>query len=157
MMHVYKQDVMYYVVALRRLHQTTAEWKSNKYYTLLFVFSRVGACVHVCALGRRFVALIIQYATRRLTVIRGLAGSTTFFHIASNGSILRKRKLLNINCVFWCSMQLLSKTFLILGRPARYCHKCEKSWYKVAYPLFLSDFNKTRIFLTTFWKPKYQI
>ena len=38
-----------------------------------------------------------------------------FPHYLTNGRISRKRSL-NIKCVFWFSLQLLSETFLILRR-----------------------------------------
>ena len=53
-----------------------------------------------------------------IIVICGLSGSTIFFHILINGRIFG-RKLLNIKCVFWFSLQLLSETFLILRRIQR--------------------------------------
>ena len=40
-----------------------------------------------------------------------------FPHYLINGTIFGKKKvLLNIQCVFWFSIQILSETFLILGR-----------------------------------------
>jgi len=48
------------------------------------------------------VALGIQDSMRtHLTVICGLSGCTLFSHIISNGTIFeRKKKILNIKCVF---------------------------------------------------------
>jgi hypothetical protein len=67
------------------------------------------------------------------------------------------RKLLNTKYVFWFSVQLLSKTFLILRRIEQdiiiIC-----IGHNIKYQLFLSDFNQTWIFLTDFQKIlKYQI
>jgi hypothetical protein len=39
-----------------------------------------------------------------------------FPHYLINGTIFRKKKLLNTKCVFWLPLQLLSETFLILRR-----------------------------------------
>jgi len=47
----------------------------------------------------------------------GLCGCTMFFHISSQTSRFSgKKKLLNIKCVSWFSLQLLPGTFLILRR-----------------------------------------
>jgi hypothetical protein len=61
-----------------------------------------------------------------------------------NGTISRKT-LLNIKCVFWFSLQLLSKTFLIPQA---------QTWKRlhVKYLLFLSGFSETCIFSTDFRK-----
>jgi hypothetical protein len=40
---------------------------------------------------------------------------TTLVHYFINSKIFRGKKLLNIKCVFWFSLQLLSVTFLTLG------------------------------------------
>jgi len=54
----------------------------------------------------------------------------------------RKKKLLNIKCVFGFSVQLLSETFLILRRTERDMIK-NVNWYYVKYRLFFADFNET--------------
>jgi hypothetical protein len=79
-----------------------------------------------------------------------------FPHYLINGTILGK-KLLNIKCVFWFSVQLWSETFLILRRIQRdiiiNVHR-----FSCKVPLLLSDFNKTSIFSTDIRKIlKYQI
>jgi hypothetical protein len=63
-----------------------------------------------------------------------------FPHYLINGTILGK-KLLNIKCVFWFSVQLLSETFLILRRIEILSKMCVGLHLK--YPLFVSDFNET--------------
>jgi len=46
-------------------------------------------------------------------------------HYLINGTIFENEKLLNIKCVFWLSLQLLSRKVLILRRTwARYDIKC---------------------------------
>ena len=37
-------------------------------------------------------------------------------HNLTNGTIFKKQKILNKKCLFWISKQILSETFLILGR-----------------------------------------
>ena len=79
-----------------------------------------------------------------------------FRHYLINGTIFGK-KLLNIKCVFWVSLQLLFETFLILRRIQRDIVIMWKH-LQVKYPLFLSDFNEAQIFVTDFRKSlKYQI
>ena len=66
------------------------------------------------------IALIIQHVKyMRHIVISGLSGSTIFLHILTNGAIFGGKKIFNIKCVFWFSLQLLSETFLILRRTER--------------------------------------
>ena len=65
-------------------------------------------------------------------------------------------KVLNVKCVFWFSLQLLYEAFFILSKIQRDIVINIKSLY-VKYPLFLSDFNESGIFLTDFLeKLKYQ-
>ena len=52
--------------------------------------------------------------------------------------------------VFWLFLQLLSETFLILKITSRCYHKCTYTLLHVKYPFFLSDFNDTWIFSTSF-------
>jgi hypothetical protein len=55
----------------------------------------------------------------RYIFICGLFGSTTFFHIISNGTISEKKKLLNTKCVFWFSLKISSETVFILRTTER--------------------------------------
>jgi hypothetical protein len=72
-----------------------------------------------------------------------------FLHYLINGTIFGK-PLLNIKCVFWFSLHLLSETFLILRRIQRdITINVHRSSCRV--PL-LSDFNETWIFWTDFRK-----
>ena len=80
---------------------------------------RLRACVGVGAWTRAYacvhVVLLIPYATRRRHVVCGPSGFTTFFDIISQTvRFSKKKKLLNTECVFRYSLQLLSQTFLIL-------------------------------------------
>ena len=78
-----------------------------------------------------------------------------FFLYLIHGTILKK--LLNIKCVFWFSLQLLSKTFLILRRTERgMIISVYRSSCKV--PVIIVRFNETGIFYTDFRRIlKYQI
>jgi len=62
------------------------------------------------------VTLVTQHAMRmHHFVICGLLGTVTFFHLISQKArFSKKKKLLNINCVFWFYMQSLSEIFLIM-------------------------------------------
>jgi hypothetical protein len=51
--------------------------------------------------------------------ISSLSGSTIFFNIFLQTARLSKTKLLNIKCVFWFSIQLLSETFLSIRKIQR--------------------------------------
>ena len=87
-----------------------------------------------------YVALGTQHAIRvRHIVVRGLPRSTKHFpHYLTNGTNFEKKSL-NIKCVFRVTLQLLSETFLILGRTER---DVIKNVYRSAsqMPLFLSGF-----------------
>jgi hypothetical protein len=73
-----------------------------------------------------------------------------FPHYLINGTIFWK-KLLNIKCVFWFYLQLLSETFLIIRRIKRdIIINVHRSSCKL--PLFFSDFNKIWTFSTHFQK-----
>ena len=72
-------------------------------------------------------------------------------HHLIDGTIFRKKTLLNIKHVFWFSLQLLSETFLILRRIQRdIIINVHRSSCKM--PVFLLDFNESWIFPTDFWK-----
>ena len=61
------------------------------------------------------------------------------------------KRLLNIKCVFWCSIQLLFEK-------NSFQEESSKIWSQkyisvhVKYPLFLWQFNETWIFSTDYWK-----
>jgi hypothetical protein len=106
-----------------------------------------------------FVALIIQHVKRMRRIVCHLwlvQLYHIFPHYLINGTIFGKT-LLNVKCVFWFCLQLLSETFLILRRIQRdIIINVRKSALK--YPLFMSDCNETRILSTDFRKIlKYQI
>ena len=67
-----------------------------------------------------FIAFRIQHAMRMppLCHLCPLRLYNIFPHYLTNGTIFGKR-LLNIKCVFWFSVQLLSETFLIVRRNER--------------------------------------
>ena len=81
----------------------------------------------------------------------------TFPHYLINGTILGGKKLLNIKCLSWFSLQLFSGTFLIVIL-ARYYYKCTVQGLHAKFPLLWSDFDKTWTSLIDFIKIfKYQI
>jgi len=74
-----------------------------------------------------------------------------FPHYLVTGTIFGKKKLLNIEYVFWFSLHTLSETFLIVTRIKRNIIINLHS-FSCKYPLFFSDFNKTWIFRIDFRK-----
>ena len=48
---------------------------------------------------------------------------STFTHYLINDTFFKRKKLLNIMCGFWFSLQLLSETFLVLRRTERHMIK----------------------------------
>jgi hypothetical protein len=106
------------------------------------------------------VALVIQHAKRMRRIILSSVARLAvpyFSTLSHKRHDFRKKMLLNIKCVFWFSVQLLSETFLVLRRIHRdIIINVHRSSCKV--PLLLSDFNGYWIFLTDVRKIlKYQI
>ena len=64
------------------------------------------------------------------------------------------KKLLNLKCVFWFSLQLLSKTFLILRKIQRYIIISVHT-YSCTVPVILTYFNETSVFSLDFGGKKY--
>ena len=110
-------------------------WKTNKYSE--------------CA----SVTLVIQHAKRmRRIILLSVAclAVLNFFTLSHKRHDFLK-KLLNIKCVFWFCLQLLSEKFLIVRRIQRdIIINLHKSSCKVT--LLLSDLMKTRIFSIDFTK-----
>ena len=79
-----------------------------------------------------------------------------YFSTLSHKRHYFREKLLDVNCVFWFSLQLLYEIFLTVRRIQQdFVTNVKSSSF---YPLFLSDFNENLIFSTEFQrKPKYQI
>ena len=86
------------------LMQPLLQWKSNKYYIF-----------RVCVCCVRIPACNVHATYFHLRPVRFL---NYFPHYLINGTMFLK-KLLNIKCVFWFSLQLLPETFLILRRNER--------------------------------------
>ena len=67
-----------------------------------------------CACACVRVTLLIPHATRMLHIVTSFVAPLAS-KLSHNGHDFRKKKLLNIKCVFRFSVQLLSRTFLILS------------------------------------------
>ena len=92
----------------------------------------------------------------RHIVICGLPRSAVFSTFPQKDTNFEK-KLLNMKCVFWFSLQQCSEKFRILRRILR-CMIKNVYWYSWEVPLFFSDFNESWIFSTGFKKVfKYKI
>jgi hypothetical protein len=99
-----------------------------------------------------FVTLGIQHALlmRHFAICGPFPLYNVFPRYLINGTIFEK-KLLNIKCVFWLSLQSLSETFLILRR-TEWDMIQNVYWSSCKVPLFLSYFNETWIFMKYFRK-----
>ena len=92
-----------------------------------------------CAPASVCVALPIQHAMRVCNIMTSFVAPPHFLTLSHKRREFRK-KLRNIKCVFEFSLQILSKTFLILRRVQRDTVINAKSLH-VKYLLFLLDFN----------------
>jgi hypothetical protein len=109
--------------------------------------------LHIVCVCACILAVVIQHAKCMchimLPSVTCLAVQyfSTFSHKWCNFSI----KQLNIKCVLWFSLHILSTKFLILKRIQTYiiisAHR-----FLCTVPLFLAGFNETSIFLTDFQK-----
>ena len=103
--------------------------------------------VCVCSLG-------IQHAMRMRRIILSSVVCPSLPFSASCHKLydfIKKKKLLNTECVFWFSLQLLSEIFLVLRRIKRDMTKNSRM-SNVMYRLLTSDFNEIWIFWTDFLK-----
>ena len=116
-----------YNVTIRHAHPTLLQWKTDS-----ITYSE-----------RMSVTLGIQHALRvKHTVICGLAVSIMFTYYPT--MVQFSNMLLNIKCVLWFSLQLLSETLLILERNGRDMMSKTYNHLHIKLPLFLSDLNETR-------------
>jgi len=101
------------------------------------------------------VTLLIQHAKRMRRIVWSFCPvwlCHIFPHYLINGTIIGgKKMLLDIKCVFWFWLQILSEIFLMLRKTERDVIKMYIGLH-VKYPLFLSDFNATWIFATDILK-----
>jgi hypothetical protein len=96
---------------------------------------------------------------KRLIVLSSVACSALrYFYILSHKRHdLKKKKLLNTKCVFGILYKVFLKHFSFWEDLSEIWSKLHVDLH-VKYPLFLSDFNESLIFLTDFRKiPKYEI
>ena len=115
---------------------------------------RAGALARACTCAR--VVLLIQQAKCRHIIICGLP-VPIFFHIISQTARFSGEKLLNIKCVSWFSIQLQSKTCLILNRIQRFIVtnlKTSLCKIPVIFVIFQSNSNFLDRFLKT-WNIKF--
>ena len=84
-------------------------------------------------------------------VIGGLYGCAIFFHISHVQQDFLDR-LLNVKCLFWFCLQLLSETSVILRRTEPSVRKKMRVGLQVKCPLLLSSFNEIWNFLGRFSK-----
>jgi hypothetical protein len=113
--------------------------------------------MHVCGcgwtgVGECLLASNLTYPTfneHALYFQRPLSSYHIFGNFLINGMIFGKKKLHNVKCVFWLSLQFWVQAVLILRRTRRVIvinWKC----LHVKYLLLTSDFNKTWIFSADF-------
>ena len=130
-------------------------WKSKKYYVFLCACAHKRASVGVTYTGAWLRACGLTYPVchaQSSYCLWPLWLHHVFRHYLVNGTIFeKKKKLLNLKCLFWFSLQLLFETFLILRRNKRDIGINAKSLH-VKYPLYLTDVNETWIFLRDFRK-----
>ena len=112
--------------------------------------------MHSCNRCCQWKAISVTYS-ECTSVTLGIQHAKCICHIdyLIKGTFFGK-KLLNIKCVFWFSLKLLSETFLILRTIQWDCHKCTQIFMLSTY--YSCHNNETWIFLTGFQKiVKHQI
>jgi hypothetical protein len=119
-------------------------------------------CCHGKSIGITYsecvsVALVIQHANCiHYIVLSSVASLVLPCFSTLSHKWHSRRKLLNIKCVFWYSLQLLCVTFLILRRIWEdsfiNVHTSSRKKYLLLLLLLLPDFNETWIVSTEFQK-----
>jgi hypothetical protein len=117
----------------------------------LFNYCCSGKAVSITHSEHVFVALSNHAISMRHIVTCGLQGSKIFSHIISLMAQFSK-KLLNTKCVFWFSLQILSKTFLILRRIEWDMIKKKYTGLHVKYRYYCPILMKTAIYQQIFEK-----
>ena len=113
----------------RRFHANGLQWQNNKHYIFW-----------VCVRRLRYPE---RNAHASYCHPRPVRLYNIFPHFLINRSIF-ENTFLNIKCVFWFSLQILSETFLILRRIERDVVK-KVNCLHVKYSLFLSDCNEIEV------------
>ena len=119
---------------------------ATKYFVLLVTTIIFQYCEFLCV---SFLALVIWRANRFFSapyciVISGISDYHIYPRCSINCTILLK-ELLNAECVFWFSLQLLSEIFLLLNRSQqdifiKVCRSsCKEPGIRLYWKLNLSD------------------
>ena len=129
-------------VTQSRFRKALLPWKRNKYY--IFVCARASASVCVCPGAWACASMQSCLSSEQIicAILWGHLWLLWFHHIFLRyliNFIIFEKKLLNTKCVFWFSLQLLSKKFLILRRIERDIVINVRRLH-VKYPLFFLDF-----------------
>jgi hypothetical protein len=130
-------------------------WKSSKYYIFLCVFA-CGCCMYVGACMR--VALLIEHAEHMCHIVTSSAAplAPPCFSKLSHKWHNFEEKVLNIECVFLFSIQVLFKTFLILRIIQQlFVINVKESSCKV--PIILVRFERNLNFVYRFLKKSLNI
>jgi hypothetical protein len=83
----------------------------------------VGARPRACACA--YVALLIQYATRRRHIVCVLSGSTTFLDISYKRRNFREKVIEHQKSILISSTNCIQNISHSKNKSERYCHRCE--------------------------------
>jgi hypothetical protein len=146
------------IKALSQNHCCCGKAISITYFLCVHAIACVRACgcpgARACACACVLVALLIQHATRLRHVVTSFVAPLAhniFRNYLIKGVIFGGKKVVQNVCFDF--LYNLSKTFLILWRIQQDVVNVKTYSRKVSL-LFLSDFNKTWIFSTDFYKQK---
>ena len=103
---------------------------SSKIFRLFKKTDNVPLCVTMVTMENKYYIFWVSVCSLRYPACKahapyyiatcGLPDCTIFFYITSQTARFSGKRLLNIKCVFWFSLQLLYETFLIPGGIQRY-------------------------------------
>ena len=136
------------IIIMKQDMQCAYKWTMRRVRTTIVPVEKAASITYSECV---FVALrSMQRACAVLSSVACLTqqSSSTLSH---KKQYFRKEKLMNTKCVFWCYLQCLSETFLIIRRNERDV-MIKACWSSGKDPSFLSKFNETVIFSTDFRK-----